>query len=219
MNRRWLIVSLSAVTALATLAVRPSATSGQSLHLAELFAERGRIPDARAEVLAWFEIRGDEATPNEMQHGLWLRGRFAEDPAAGAADLERLVEDYPEGPYTGLALGWPRPRPRPAMSPEPRRSIRESLRAIRIPRSPIRRAIGCAPGESRSRRRKQPVTPVRLRLRCPVGIRARWLHRPTPHSDERPARRLRPTRLLPIHSSCPPRPPTRSRHRRRRPTR
>jgi cell division septation protein DedD len=94
------------VSALVSIALLPSPASSQSLHLAELFAEQGRIDDARAEVLAWFEIRGDEATPNEVQHGLWLRGRFAKDPAAGLADLDRLVDDYPDGPYTGHALAW-----------------------------------------------------------------------------------------------------------------
>lgn len=84
----------------------PAAASAQSLHLAELFAEQDRVDDARAEVLAWFEIRGDDATPDELQHGLWLRGRFAADPAAGRADLERLIEDYPSGRYTGHALTW-----------------------------------------------------------------------------------------------------------------
>jgi cell division septation protein DedD len=94
------------VSALASIALLPSTASGQSLHLAELFAKQGRIHDARAEVLAWFEIRGDEATPNEVQHGLWLRGRFARDPAAGVADLDRLIEEYPDGPYTVRALAW-----------------------------------------------------------------------------------------------------------------
>ena len=105
MTVRSLLVSLSRVVA-AALVLVPSVVSAQSLHLAELFAEQGRTDDARAEVLAWFEIRGDEATPTEMQHGLWLRGRFAQDPAVGLADLDRLVETYPDGPYTGHALGW-----------------------------------------------------------------------------------------------------------------
>lgn len=106
MTSRSLLVSLSVVVAVTSVIVRPSGVSAQSLHLAELFAEQGRTDDARAEVLAWFEIRGAEATPTEVQHGLWLRGRFAQDPAAGLADLDRLVEEYPQGPYTGLALGW-----------------------------------------------------------------------------------------------------------------
>ena len=106
MNGRSLLLSVTMVAAFASIAVLPSTASAQSLHLAELFAEQGRIDDARAEVLAWFEIRGDEATPNEMQHGLWLRGRFAQDPAAGLADLDQLIDDYPDGPYTGHALAW-----------------------------------------------------------------------------------------------------------------
>lgn len=84
----------------------PMGVSAQSLHLAELFAEQGRLGDARAEVMAWFEIRGDAATPEELQHGLWLRGRLAEDRTAGLQDLQRLVEQHPQGPYTPLALTW-----------------------------------------------------------------------------------------------------------------
>lgn len=106
MTIRPLLPFFAVATALASLAVRPAPAASQSLHLAELFAEQGRVDDARAEVLAWFEIRGDDATSNEVQHGLWLRGRLAQDPEAGVADLDRLVEDHPEGPYTGLALAW-----------------------------------------------------------------------------------------------------------------
>ncbi len=80
--------------------------AGQSLHLAELFAEQGRVDDARAEVLAWFEIREDEASPDELQHGLWLRARLAEDPVVGRADLEAFVGEYPQGAYTPHALAW-----------------------------------------------------------------------------------------------------------------
>ncbi len=84
----------------------PTGVSAQSLHLAELFAEQGRLGDARAEVMAWFEIRGDAATSDELQHGLWLRGRLAEDRTAGLQDLQRLVEQHPQGPYTPQALTW-----------------------------------------------------------------------------------------------------------------
>lgn len=84
----------------------PSVAAAQSLHLAELFADAGRMGDARAEVEAWFEIRGDDATDEERQHGLWLRGRLAEDRAAGLRSLELLVETHPHGPYTPHALTW-----------------------------------------------------------------------------------------------------------------
>ena len=80
--------------------------AGQSLHLAELFAEQGRIEHARAEVLAWFEIRGAEATPEELQHGLWLRARLDSDYRRGEEELEDFVDRYPDGPFTARALAW-----------------------------------------------------------------------------------------------------------------
>lgn len=86
--------------------VFPGGAAGQSLHLAELFAEQGRTGDARAEVMAWFEIRGDAATDEELQHFLWLRGRLAEDRTAALRDLEGLVDEHPGGPYTAAALVW-----------------------------------------------------------------------------------------------------------------
>jgi DedD protein len=94
------------VGALALALGAPWAASAQSLHLAELFAEQGRVADARAEVLAWFEIRGDDATSEEFQHGLWLRGRLAEQPSAGMRDLTQLVDEYPQGGFTAKALAW-----------------------------------------------------------------------------------------------------------------
>lgn len=98
------LIPLLALAGVASFTAAPLA--GQSLHLAELFVEQGRLDDARAEVGAWFEIRGDAATPEEVQHGLWLQGRLLEDRVAARRDLERLVSSYPDGPYTALALTW-----------------------------------------------------------------------------------------------------------------
>lgn len=98
------MISLLALAGVASFTAAPVA--GQSLHLAELFVEQGRLDDARAEVGAWFEIRGDAATAEEVQHGLWLQGKLLEDRVAARRDLERLVTSYPEGPYTALALTW-----------------------------------------------------------------------------------------------------------------
>ncbi|MEK9502395.1 SPOR domain-containing protein [Gemmatimonadota bacterium DH-20] len=98
------MIPLLALAGVASFTAAPLA--GQSLHLAELFVEQGRLDDARAEVGAWFEIRGDAATAEEVQHGLWLQGRLLEDRVAARRDLERLVASYPEGPYTAFALTW-----------------------------------------------------------------------------------------------------------------
>lgn len=105
---RQMSLSLTAVTFAMTAAtlVFPARAAGQSLHLAELFVEQGRLDDARAEVGAWFEIRGEAATDDEVQHGLWLQGRLSEDRTAARNDLEQLATRYPEGPYTALALTW-----------------------------------------------------------------------------------------------------------------
>ena len=80
-GRRGGLGVLAALGVVGSLFSLPQAVQGQSLHLAELFAEQGRVDDARAEVAAWFEIRGIEATPAELLHGVYLRARISPDPA------------------------------------------------------------------------------------------------------------------------------------------
>src|SRR5690606_27812764 len=86
--------------------VHATPAAGQSLQLPELFVEQGRLAEARAEVDAWCEIRGDAGSAAAIQHGLWLRGRLLPDRAAARAQLEQLVASYPDGPYTARALNW-----------------------------------------------------------------------------------------------------------------
>lgn len=105
MIRRRILLLLAPLVGVAA-GVLPAPLVGQSLDLAELFIEQGRLDDARTEVDAWFEIRGSAATPRQIQHGLWLQGRLLPDRARARARLEQLVASYPEGPYTARALNW-----------------------------------------------------------------------------------------------------------------
>lgn len=105
MIRRRILLLLAPLVGVAA-GVLPAPLVGQSLDLAELFIEQGRLDDARTEVDAWFEIRGSAATPQQIQHGLWLQGRLLPDRARARARLEQLVTSYPEGPYTARALNW-----------------------------------------------------------------------------------------------------------------
>ena len=70
----------------------------------EALAQYGRSNQARIELMAWWEESSDVASREERQHVLWLRGRLTVDPSEAARDFQRLVIEYPSGPFTAGAL-------------------------------------------------------------------------------------------------------------------
>ena len=70
----------------------------------EALAQYGRSNQARIELMAWWEESSDVASREERQHVLWLRGRLTVDPSQAARDFQRLVIEYPGGPFTAGAL-------------------------------------------------------------------------------------------------------------------
>ena len=70
----------------------------------EALAQHGRPNQARIELMAWWEGSRDAASREERQYALWLRGRLTVDPLQAVRDFQRLVIEYPGGPFTAGAL-------------------------------------------------------------------------------------------------------------------
>jgi cell division septation protein DedD len=70
----------------------------------ERFASTGRAEEARAMLLEWWENDRPVAGRQDLQFGLWLRGRLTVDPGQAARDFRSLVIEYPGGRYTAQAL-------------------------------------------------------------------------------------------------------------------
>ena len=70
----------------------------------EALAQHGRPNQARIELMTWWEESRDAASREERQYALWLRGRLTVDPLQAIRDFQRLVIEYPGGPFTAGAL-------------------------------------------------------------------------------------------------------------------
>jgi hypothetical protein len=92
-----------AISLLAPLPV-PAQTDAGTLPEIEELALTGRADEARAALLAWWEESRGLASREELQHALWLRGRLTIDPSQAVRDFQRLVVEYPFGPFTDRAL-------------------------------------------------------------------------------------------------------------------
>ena len=72
----------------------------------------GRTEDARQALTTWWDrvnapVSSKQRAPTvsaELQHAVWLRAVLTVDPAQAAVDYQRLVVEYPGGPYSDRAL-------------------------------------------------------------------------------------------------------------------
>jgi len=69
----------------------------------EELTRAGRTEGARELLLRWWNDH-DGASRQDVQRGLWLRGRLTADPARASLDFRRLVVEFPGGPFSDLAL-------------------------------------------------------------------------------------------------------------------
>lgn len=101
---RTLSLPLSLV-AVAAAVLAPSAAAAQdALQQAETFASHAQADSARAILELWWEADWADAPREQRQHGLWLRARLTVDPLIAEVDYQRLVEEFPGGPYSDRAL-------------------------------------------------------------------------------------------------------------------
>ncbi|MDP2957320.1 MAG: tetratricopeptide repeat protein, partial [Longimicrobiales bacterium] len=97
--RLLLVIPLLVFGSMAAQAQEPP-----TLDRVEELARLGRTEEARDALRAWWSEAGPKASRRDTQRGLWLRGRLTPDPAEAALDFQRLVVEYPGGPFSVLAL-------------------------------------------------------------------------------------------------------------------
>ncbi len=94
----------------AILAVAPSIwlavpSDGQvALDSVDALARTGRTEEARTLLETWWNHDRTRSSRQERQHALWLRALLTVDPWTAALDYQRLVVQYPAGPYSDGAL-------------------------------------------------------------------------------------------------------------------
>lgn len=102
MNAKHLLLVLALL--LAPAGARLAAQEPPTLDRVEELARLGRVPEARALVGEWWRTAGPKASRRDVQRGLWLRGQLTSDAAQAALDFNRLVVEYPGGPWSDMAL-------------------------------------------------------------------------------------------------------------------
>jgi len=75
-----------------------------TLDRVEELARAGRAEEARVMVGQWWRSAGPRASRRDTQRGLWLRGQLTSDAAQAVLDFNRLVVEYPGGPWSDMAL-------------------------------------------------------------------------------------------------------------------
>lgn len=108
--RPWRHPLLLVLGALALLpAVGPFALSGQGtpagLDRVEALIQAGDHEGARRALEGWWDGAGDRAPRNELQRGLWFRALLTQEGERAELDFQRLVLEYPGGPFSDLAMG------------------------------------------------------------------------------------------------------------------
>jgi SPOR domain/Tetratricopeptide repeat len=96
--------SVAAAAFLTVVAIVPLRAQTAGLERVEELAREGRTEEARASLLEWWGGARAEASRRDLQRGLWIRGRLTVDPAQAALDFQRLVVEYPGGPFSDAAL-------------------------------------------------------------------------------------------------------------------
>lgn len=103
---------LALVLVLGVLALLPGtgsfALSGQGtpagLDRVEALIQAGDHEGARRALEGWWDAVGDRAPRNELQRGLWFRALLTQEGERAELDFQRLVLEYPGGPFSDLAM-------------------------------------------------------------------------------------------------------------------
>ena len=96
--------ALLVVLAVLSLAVPAPATTQEGLDSVAALAAAGRTEEARAELETWWDSERSRSSRRDRQRGLWLRAVLTVDPGMAILDYQRLVVEYPGGPYSDKAL-------------------------------------------------------------------------------------------------------------------
>ncbi len=101
-GRRLLVPALAST--LVCAAAAPAAGQPATLDRVEELTRMGRPEEARRVLMQWWGSARDGSSRQDLQRGLWLRGRLTVDPVQAELDFQRLVVLYPRGPYTAQAI-------------------------------------------------------------------------------------------------------------------
>ena len=77
---------------------------GAALDRVESLISHGDLGDARRSLERWWDEARPLATGRDVQRALWLRGRLTLDALQAELDYQRLVVEYPGGPWSDDAL-------------------------------------------------------------------------------------------------------------------
>lgn len=75
-----------------------------SLERVSSLSDDGRVSEARSALQSWWDAEWDQASADERQRALWLRGTLAVDPSVARRDYVRLVLEHPGGRHSAEAL-------------------------------------------------------------------------------------------------------------------
>ena len=91
---------------LIVLVALPTMAWGQSpaLQRIEALISTGQVAAAREELTDWWEEGLPSASRQDLQQGLWLRGKLTVDPDIAEVDYTRLIVEFPGGRYSDRAL-------------------------------------------------------------------------------------------------------------------
>jgi len=104
-SARHLVHTLLALLLAAPVAAQdPTPPLEDELARAEVLTANGRAEEARTALEAWWDEGFAAASRRDRQRALWLRARLTVDPFIAEVDYERLVVEYPGGPYSDRAL-------------------------------------------------------------------------------------------------------------------
>ena len=85
--------------------IAPGLASGQqNLDTVDALAMSGRTEEARTVLEMWWNDERRKSSRSDQQRGLWLRAVLTVDPNMATLDYQRLVVEYPGGPYSDKAL-------------------------------------------------------------------------------------------------------------------
>jgi cell division protein FtsN len=110
-------LAASATPVRAQAAADATAQAAPTLDRVDALIAEGRTEDARGVLTAWMDAAPGEGTARggdrgqgraasraDAQRALWLRALLTVDPAHAAVDYQRLVVEYPGGPFSDRAL-------------------------------------------------------------------------------------------------------------------
>lgn len=98
------LVVLVAAAAMAVPGPGGTAAAQAGLDAVDSLASAGRTAEARERLVGWWEGASAGAPRQELQRALWLRGRLSTGGEDAERAYERLVVEFPGGPYSARAL-------------------------------------------------------------------------------------------------------------------